>query len=224
MGSIEAEDAHAAELAAQAGVTTVSINYRLAPEHPYPAGLDDCNAALSWLVGAASELDIQPDRIAVYGVSGGGGLAAALALRWRHQPEPPLSLLMLAAPMLDDRTVTQGPQPAVGIWNSEHNAEAWRHILGGNGAELPVPADAAAARATSLHEMPPTYLDVGSLDLFLGEDLRFAEALASAGVPLELHVYPGVYHGFDQMAPDAAWTRLAWERRVDALRRVVRSV
>ncbi|GAF50210.1 alpha/beta hydrolase [Rhodococcus wratislaviensis] len=222
MGSIEAEDAYAARLASGTGATTISIDYRLAPEHPYPAAIDDCTAALTWLMGSGHTLGIDPDRVAVYGVSGGGGLAAALALRWRHRRDPPIALLALAAPMLDDRTGEQGTQPALGVWDSEHNIEAWRHILGDTAGGTEVPADAAASRATDLTGMPPTFLDVGSLDLFLPENLRFAQGLATAGVSLELHVHPGAYHGFDQLAPGAERTRQAWARRIEALRRALR--
>ncbi|MFE5704142.1 alpha/beta hydrolase [Rhodococcus koreensis] len=222
MGSIEAEDAYAAQLAAGTGATTVSIDYRLAPEHPYPAAIDDCTAALTWMMDSGHTLGIDPDRVAVYGVSGGGGLAAALALRWRHRRDPRIALLALAAPMLDDRTGVQGAQPALGVWDSEHNIEAWRHILGDRAGGTDVPADAAAARATDLTGMPPTFLDVGSLDLFLSENLRFAQALATAGVSLELHVHPGAYHGFDQLAPGAERTRQAWAQRIEALRCALR--
>jgi acetyl esterase/lipase len=219
MGSVEADDAYAAMLADATGAVTVSVGYRLAPEHPYPAALDDCADALAWMTTALGPRGIDTARIAVFGASAGGGLAVALALRLRDEGIALPRQLVLAAPMLDDRP---GPRPNhvdLGVWDSEHNEEAWAAVLGSRAGGDDVPAYAAPARADDYRGLPPVHLDVGALDLFLHENLTLVRRLADDAVPVELHVHPGAFHGFEQLAPRAGCSTRAWAERVGCLRR-----
>jgi triacylglycerol lipase len=180
----------------------VSVNYRLAPEHPYPAALDDAYAALHWLATEAAALGVDPARIAVGGESAGGGLAACLALRARDRGEIALCHQHLIYPMLDDRTGSAGPQagphPYTGhfVWTAADNRYGWRAYLGAEPGGAQVPPLAAAARAADLSGLPPTFIAVGALDLFLEENLEYARRLWRGGIATELHVYPGAFHSF----------------------------
>ncbi len=209
-GTIEREDAGMRLLATSLGAAVLSLDYRLAPETPFPGALDDAEAALNWLHAHAGN---DPARIAVRGVSAGGGLAAALALRARHRGGPEIVFLSLVCPMLDDRT---GPHPYAGkhVWPVEANRFAWDCYLGGADAVR----EAAPARAENLSGLPPTFIATGAIDLFVDEDIAFATALIRAGVPTELHVYPGAYHGFYLIAASAVAERFARDS-LDALRR-----
>jgi acetyl esterase/lipase len=178
----------------------VTVDYRLAPEVPFPGPLEDCYAGLDWLFRHAGELGIDATRIGIGGESAGGGLAAALALLTRDRAEHVLAFQHLAYPMIDDRTCTTAdPHPHAGqfIWNAASNAFGWRAYLGQAPGSDGIPAYAAAARAEDLAGLPPTFLATGALDLFVDEDITYATRLIRAGVPTELHVYPGAFHGFD---------------------------
>lgn len=195
-------------LAQQAGCVVIAVDYRLAPENPYPAGLEDCYAALRWAHAAADELRIPRERIAVAGESGGGGLAAGLSLLARDRGELTVSAQFLEYPMLDDRTGTPAepePLPYAGefIWTQANNRFAWGCVLGHEPGSADVPIYAAPGRAEELAGLPPTFIGVGTLDLFVGENLRFAHDLIRDGVPTELHVYPGALHGFASFSENA---------------------
>ena len=186
----------------------VSVEYRLAPETPYPGPLEDCFAALRWTHEHADELGIARDRIGVYGLSAGGGLAAALALLARDR-DVPFAFQLLDCPMLDDRQGTPSiDADGLYVWNARSNSFGWRSYLGDLYGSDDVPAYAAAARATDLSGLPPTCIVVGSIDGFRDEDVTYAQRLNQAGVPCELHVLAGLPHAY-QMAPDAAAVRLA---------------
>jgi acetyl esterase/lipase len=223
MGSVAADDAYAAALAEDLGCTIVSVEYGLAPENSGTQPVEDCYDALSWLFAHALEIGVDPGRLAVFGVSAGGGLACGVALLARDRKTPRLAYQMLIYPMLDDRNITPSSHAIVdlGVWDRAANLEAWRHLLGENAGGTDVPSYAAPARAMDLSGLPPTYLDVGDLDLFLDEDIQLAQRLAAGGVPLELHVYPGAYHGFDQIAPGSDTAKAARGNRVAALRRAL---
>ena len=187
-------------LVASLGCTLVSVDYRLAPETPFPGAIEDCYAALGWLVGNAAALGVDPMRIGVMGESAGGGLAAALALLVRDRGEHRLAFQHLVYPMLDDRTcVATDPSPTAGafVWSPHNNAFGWAALLGRAPGSPDVSPYAAPARATDLAGLPPTFVSTGALDLFVEEDLDYARRLMRAGVPVELHVYPGGFHGFD---------------------------
>jgi acetyl esterase/lipase len=186
-------------LVSELGCVTASVDYRLAPESPHPGPVEDCYAALRWLVRNASSLGIDTTRLAIGGASAGGGLAAALALLARDGGEFSPSLQLLVEPMLDDRTATEtDPNPVTGefVWTRADNAFGWASLLGHEPGRPGVSEYAAAARAEDLTGLPPAFIAVGALDLFVDEDLAYAHRLLRAGVPTELHVYPGAFHGF----------------------------
>ena len=204
-GSPEASDARNLDLAATLGIVVLSAAYRLAPEHPVPAGLNDAFAALAFLHEQAETFGIDPQRIAIGGESAGGGLAAALALKARDDGRYAICHQHLTYPMLDDRTGTDAApgDPLIGefVWTRVSNRFAWSRYLG----DAPAQAPWVPARATALEGLPSTWLLTGALDLFLDENLVWARRLLAAGVATDLIVYAGACHGF-QLAPG---TRLA---------------
>jgi len=220
-GSVAGDDGKAAALAQDTGAVVVSVDYRLAPEHRYPAALDDCVRGLTWLAGEAEVLGIDAGRIAVHGSSAGGGLAAAAALRVRDDGGPAIALLMLISPMLDDRTSSPSTHANTGFgaWSREANVQAWQAYLGPDTDR--VPSYAAPARAQDLSGLPPVFVDTGDLDLFRDETLELASRLMWSGVPVELHVHPGAIHGGESIAPEAALSVRARTLRVEALRRAL---
>ena len=195
-GTAERDDAAMRVLSVALDAVILSIDYRLAPEAPYPAALDDSLAALAWLHEQAPRLGVDGHRIALRGTSAGGGIAAGLALLARDRGGPAIAFLSLVYPMLDDRTVEQ-PFAGTHVWPVAANRFGWDCYLGGI---APVPIYAAPGRADELSQLPPTFIATGAIDLFADENLRFAQGLIRAGVPTELHVYPGAYHGFTLIA------------------------
>ncbi|GAA1554869.1 alpha/beta hydrolase [Actinomadura kijaniata] len=207
LGSADWDQVAVVPLAAEIGCVVVSVDYRLAPETPHPGPVNDCHAALSWLHGNAAELGVDPARIAVAGVSAGGGLAATLAQKVRDEGRIPLVLQALFVPMLDDRTVTESdPHPYTGEfrWTRASNAFGWSSLLGHEPGRDGVAPYAVAARCEDLGGLPPAFVSVGALDLFLEEDVEYARRLTRAGVPVELHVHPGVPHGIFEGAEVSA--------------------
>ena len=206
-------------LAEELSCVIVSVDYRLAPETPHPGPIEDCYAGLAWTVGHAEELGIDLTRLGVSGESAGGGLAAALALMVRDRGELKLAFQQLTYPMLDDRTTTAEPHPVAGefIWTPHNNHFGWKALLGHEPGQAGVSPYAAAARASDLAGLPPTYISTGTLDLFVSEDIEYARRLIEAGVPTELRVYPGSFHGFD-LHPTASVARRAREDRATALK------
>lgn len=223
IGSPEQEDIRVRSIVSTIGCVAVSVDYRLAPETPHPGPVEDCYAALTWLHAHAGELGVDTTRIAICGASAGGGLAAALALLTRDRGEVPLAFQLLVYPMVDDRTVTTTkPHPYTGeyIWTPEANRFGWTALLGQEPGGPNVSPYAAAARADHLEGLPPTFICVGALDLFLEEDMEYARRLMRAGVPTELHVYPGAFHGFN-MAIDAKVSQVMNRDLLDALVRAL---
>lgn len=219
-GSIDQEEAVARMLAASVPAVVVSVGYRLAPEHPAPAAVQDCYAALCWLAATAPELGVDPRRLAVLGRSAGGGLAAAVALLARAEGGPDLRFQMPLYPMLDDRNVTASSHEVVdvGVWDRAANVEAWDLYLGGRRSGQEVSYLAAPTRAADLASLPPAFFDVGTVDLFRDEVIDYASRMMAAGVPVELHVWPGVYHAAEKFAPTAEVSRRIWQVRLAALR------
>jgi acetyl esterase/lipase len=214
-------DAAVRHYVAESGVPFLVVDYRVAPEHPHPAPVEDCYAALLWLAGHTGELQIDPARIAVMGDSAGGGLAAAVCLLARDRHGPPIAQQLLVYPMLDDRT----PKPASELaplltWSYDDNCTGWAALLGTRTGEEEVGMYAAPARAVDLYGSPPTYLDVGDLDIFREEDIDYARRLIAAGVPTELHVHPGCPHAFEWLAPHADVSRRAIADRVRRLQKL----
>ncbi|MCE7797137.1 alpha/beta hydrolase [Sphingobium sufflavum] len=219
LGSVDMVRTANQTMALEAGCLLLSVDYRLPPEVPYPGPLEDCYTVLKWVHDNAAALGVDARRIAVAGESAGGGLAAALALLARDRGEVAVIHQHLIYPMLDDRTCRATASPYAGefVWTPEQNQLGWSCMLGdlSGGA---VPGHAAPARAEDLAGLPPAFIAVGAIDLFAEEDMEYARRLMRAGVPTELHVYPGGYHGFE-LAAEAAVTKQAHQLSIAALRR-----
>ncbi len=217
IGTAAQDDAQCRELAEQAGVLVAAVDYRLAPEHPFPVPLDDCYAALAWLV---ARTDVDEHRVAIGGASAGGGLAAALAVLARDRGEIRPAFQLLTYPMLDDRTVLRAhPQEhRFRVWNSRANRFGWQAYLGTIAGATSVTGLAAPARVEDLTGVPPAWIGVGTLDLFHDEDLHYAARLRAAGVECEVEVVDGAFHGFDVVAAKSAVARRFRESRARALR------
>lgn len=221
MGVAEMMAIDHSEMIDQLGCVVVTVDYRLAPETSHPGPIEDCYAALKWTFAEAKSLGIDPRRIGVSGESAGGGLAAALALLARDRGEVKLAYQHLIYPMIDDRTcVAKNPHPHVGkyVWDAAANLFGWTSLLGKAPGSADVDCYAAASRATDLSGLPPTFMALGALDLFLEENVDYALRLTRAGVPMELHIYPGAYHGF-QANPQARVTLTAKRDSSDAMAR-----
>ncbi|MEV2212071.1 alpha/beta hydrolase [Streptomyces sp. NPDC050997] len=209
--------------AKELGAVVVSVEYRLAPEHPHPAPVEDVYAGLVWTAEHALETGGDPERIVIAGASAGGGLGAALALltRDRKGPRPIGQLLM--CPMLDDRndTPSSHQMAGLGVWDRTANETGWSALLGELRGGPDVPAYAAPARAEDLSGLPPAYLDVGSAETFRDEVVAYASGIWQAGGVAELHVWPGGFHGFDGFAPQAALSQSARAAHLTWLRRLL---
>jgi acetyl esterase/lipase/ketosteroid isomerase-like protein len=216
VGGLETGHAECLRFCSELAAVVVSVDYRLAPENPHPAPGEDCYAALAWMVANAAELGFDPARVAIYGPSAGGGLTVATALRARDLGGPKVSYVMAIYPMLDPDNTTPSSHAItdIGIYDRADNVRGWAMYLGGAAPD----AYAAPLRCADLSGFPPTYIDVGTEDLFRDEDIAFAERLLAAGVPVELHVDPGAFHGSELLAPDAALSRRQLGRRLAALR------
>ncbi|WP_371502460.1 alpha/beta hydrolase [Kitasatospora sp. NBC_00374] len=204
-------------------LAVISVEYRLAPQAQYPGPVEDCYTGFSWVAAHAAALGIDADRIIVGGKSAGGGLAAALALLVRDRGGPaPIGQLLLC-PMLDDRDNTLSSRQMAGrdTWDRTSNATAWQALLGDRYGAADLPPYAAPARATDLSGLPPAYIEVGSAETLRDEDVAYAHAIWQAGGQAELHVWPGAFHGFDTIAPQAALTRDARDARSRWLRRTL---
>ena len=221
LGNPDIDDGLCEQFVIAANCVTVSVDYRLAPEYPYPAAIEDCYAALKWMVAEAEELCIDTSRVAVAGASAGGGLTAALALLARDRGEVKIAFQMPLYPMLDDRNTTPSSyeinkENFPRLWNREQNRLAWSMYLGGTAADE-VPPYAAPARARDLTGLPPAYTCIGVLDLFRDETIEYVNRLAQADVPVEFHLYPGCFHGFETIFNDTEIGRRARNEYIKAL-------
>jgi acetyl esterase/lipase len=187
----------------------VAVQYRLAPEHPYPAGLEDCYAGVKWVKDHGAEIGVDPDRVGIGGPSGGGGMAAALGLVIRDRGEFPIDYQMLIYPMIDDTRTSVTANWDVPVWNPESNEFGWSSYLGYLFGGDDIPAHAAPTRETDLSGLPPTFIMTGSLDGFCDEDIDYAQRLNHCGVAVEFHMYPGAPHGFDGFGGNAPVARQA---------------
>lgn len=208
LGKAEREYAWSLKCARTLGCTVFTPEYSKAPEAPFPAAADDCLAALEWLHASATDLGIDPSRVAVRGVSAGGGLAAGLTVRTRGRRDLPIAHLVLLYPMLDHKP---SPPSRAGqyVWTREANVFGWASLLG-DSIDDPSPV-AVPMLAGNLADFPPTFIAVGDIDLFITENLAFASRLVEAGIETELHVYPGAYHGFNMVAGSPLSQRLEAE-------------
>lgn len=207
----------------EGSAVVVSVEYRLAPEHPDPAPVEDCYAGLVWTAKHADELGIDPERLLIAGASAGGGLAAGTALLARDRAFPRLSHQVLICPMLDDRFETHSSRmlDGEGFWDRNDNLYGWTALLGERRGGPDVSPYAAPARAEDLSGLPRTYLDTGSVETFRDEILVYARRLSEAGVSVDLHMWGGGFHGFDGLAPHAAVSRASAATRDDFIRRAL---
>ncbi len=219
LGSVPIFDGPVSRYVARTGVPMLSLEYRLAPEHPHPVPVEDAYAGLAWLADHAAELGVDPGRIAVMGDSAGGGLAAGVAILSRDRKGPAVARQLLIYPMLDDRTTApdQYIAPFAG-WSYDDNATGWNALLGPGHEDREVDPPAAPGRLRDAAGLPPAYIEVGQLDVFRDEALRYALTLSQAGVPVELHLHPGVPHEYDAIAFDADVSRRAQSDRERVLR------
>lgn len=205
IGAAAQDDHLCASTARELGIVVVSAEYRLAPEHPFPAPFDDCYAGWVWLQEQAEALGVDPNRIAIGGQSAGGGLAASLVQRLHDEGGVEPVAQWLLSPMLDDRTAARRDLDAVRhrVWSNAKNAFGWRAFLDAEPGSDEVPPYAVAARRADLTGLPPAWIGVGDIDLFLDEDCEYARRLQESGVSATLHVVPGAPHGFEAWAPKA---------------------
>lgn len=226
LGHPDMDDALCERFVQAANCVVVSVDYRLAPEHPYPAAIEDCYAALLWMTDEAESLGIDLERVAIAGASGGGGLTAALALLVRDKGGPDLIFQMPLYPMLDNRNRTASSQEILAdnaTWNRTNNLTAWSMYLGEDASKNELSPYAVPARAESLAGLPPTYTCIGQLDLFRDETIEYVTRLAEAGVDVEFQLYPGSYHCFEVFVPQAEVSKRASQGYVDAMARALNS-
>jgi acetyl esterase/lipase len=210
IGTAQQDDRLCRRFSKRLGIRVASVDYRLAPEHPYPAPLEDCYSALTWLAALPA---VDPGRVAIGGESAGGGLAAALALLARDRGEVTPIFQVLAYPMLDDRSSMTAENPKYRLWDTRSNHFGWTAYLGDADPQIAVPG-----RRGDLTGLPPAWIGVGTHDLFHDEDLAYAERLRNAGVPCYVEVVPGAFHGFDVVAPKAQVSRRFFDSQCDSLR------
>jgi acetyl esterase len=220
IGSVDAEHAGSAAMALGTGAVVVSVEYRLAPEHPYPAGVHDCYAALRWLHAEAGALGVDPARVAVAGASAGGGLATATALLARDRGGPPICFQMLQIPELDDRLETASMRAFTDtpLWSRPLAVKSWAAYLGELAGSDEVPAYAAPARAEDLTGLPPAYVSTAENDPLRDEGIMYALRMLQSGVSVELHQFPGTFHG-SALVSTAAVSRRSQEEVAVVLRR-----
>ncbi len=216
IGTAQQDDDLCRRFVRELGVTVAAVDYRLAPEHPYPAPLEDCYSALTWLAGLPA---VDPARVAIGGASAGGGLAAALALLARDRGEITPTLQLLAYPMLDDRSGSTAENPNYRLWGPKSNRFGWAAYLGNTDPKVAVPA-----RHEDLSGLPPAWIGVGTHDLFHDEDLAYAARLKAAGVPCEIETVPGAFHGFDLVVPKATVSKAFFASQCASLRSALTTV
>jgi acetyl esterase/lipase len=222
MGNIEMMDGWCQKAAAELEAVVVSVEYRLAPETPFPGGLEDCYAGLAWTHANAESLGVDPTRIAIAGQSAGGGLGAGLALLARDRGGPPICFQLLEIPELDDRLETPSMRAFTDtpLWNRPNAVWSWKHYLGPDHTGEVSPY-AAPARAKDLAGLPPAYVSTMEFDPLRDEGIEYALRMLQAGVPVELHSYPGTFHGSSLM-PGAEVSRRGAAEVLDALARALR--
>ncbi len=220
IGTPEMDDRACIEFARSLGLIVVSVDYRLAPEHPFPAALEDAWAALNWMAAHAQELALDPARIALGGSSAGGGLAAALAQLTCDRGGVQTAFQLLIYPMLDDRTVLRKEiqDKDFLVWPRSSNRFGWESYLGQPCGEDHVPAYAVSTRREDLNGLPPAWIGVGTLDMFFDEDVRYAKRLRDSGVEVTLDIVPGAFHGFDALRPRLELAAAFREAQIQALK------
>ncbi|WP_036214610.1 alpha/beta hydrolase [Lysinibacillus sphaericus] len=224
MGHPDMDDLLCERFVQTANCVVISVDYRLAPEHPYPAAIEDCYAGLVWMTAEAPSLGIDVKRVAIAGASGGGGLTAALALMARDKGGPSIIFQMPLYPMLDNRNETPSSYEITGAhatWSRSNNLTAWRMYLGEEKDTNELSPYAVPSRADNLAGLPPTYTCIGQLDLFRDETLDYVTRLAQAGVDVEMNLYPGSFHCFEVFVPDAEISLRASQNNLYAMARAL---
>jgi acetyl esterase/lipase len=221
MGNPEMDDGRCAQFVRELGISIVSVDYRYAPKHPFPAGLEDSYSALLWIQSHAQQLGVDPKRIAIGGASAGAGLAAALVQLAHDRQEIKPVFQLLIYPMLDDRTVlrTEIDDSNSIAWNQKSNQYGWESYLGKKCGAEDVPAYSVPARRTDLSGLPPTWIGVGTVDLFHDEDAAYAQRLKECGVDCEIYIVPGAFHGFDVFDPQVPIVQEFQKAHIAALKK-----
>lgn len=216
IGTAAQDDAICRRFARELGITVAAVDYRLAPEYPYPIPLEDCYSALAWLAGLPS---VDPEAVVIAGASAGGGLSAALALLARDRGEIDVAAQVLVYPMLDDRSSYAPGIDGSGhkLWTKSSNVYGWSSYLGDADPNVAVPS-----RRDDLSGLPPAWLGVGTLDLFHDEDVAYAERLRASGVPCQLEIVDGAFHGFDGIAPKAPVSQAFAKSQIEFLRETLK--
>lgn len=223
-GDLDTDHLQNLDLARDLGAVVVSVDYRLAPEAPFPAAAEDCYAALAWSVRNAAELSIDRTGVVIHGVSAGGGLCAALALMARDRGGPAIAFQILDVPVVDDRLTSPSMRRFTDtpLWNRLNAEFSWDCYLGpGLRGTDRTPAYAAPARAQDLTGLPPAYISAMEFDPLRDEGIAYAQALLAAGVPVELHLFPGTIHGSTQIMPFAGISRRARTEKLAVLARAL---
>jgi acetyl esterase/lipase len=221
MGRPELDDVRCTQYVRQSGITAVSVDYRCAPDHPFPAGLEDSYSALKWVESHSQEIGVDPKGVAIGGESAGGGLAASLVQLAHDRQEIKPVFQLLVYPMLDDRTVLRTDLDGRShiAWNQRSNRFGWESYLGRKCGAGDVPEYAVPARREDLSGLPRAWIGVGTVDLFHDEDMAYAQRLKGCGIQCEVCAVPGAFHGFDMLAPRAPVTRDFVESQISALKR-----
>lgn len=226
MGSIADDDGNAARLSTELSVTVIALDYRLAPEHPFPTPVEDCYSVAAWILKQGRELGVNLDHSIIYGGSAGGGLAIATSMALRDRLGQSFSALITPYPMLDYRNVLPSSHRILdlGAWDRQANIESWSWYLSDRSpiTEL-TPAEvhpyASPLHAPDLAGLPETFIDVGDMDLFLDENIEMVTRLIAAGNSVEFHCYPGAYHACELFAPEARLSQVIWRNRLDFMKR-----
>ena len=222
MGTPEESEERYLRFALELAAVVIAVDYRLAPEHPYPAAIQDCYSALNWLFENAPTLGVNRDKFAVVGASAGAGLAASLSIMTRDKKGPKIAFQMLLYPMLDDRGITESSNMTLDdrLWTKKLDKIAWNHYIG-HVKEEDRNSYMAPAREKNLSALPPTYSFIGELDIFLDDTIIFVQRLLQAGVPTEFHIYPGCIHAFESFIPNAPISVKATIDMLGALRKAL---
>lgn len=219
LGNLDTEHERCVHYATRARCLVISVDYRLAPEHPFPAAFDDTMTALHWVASNGKEIGGDANRIALVGVSAGGALAAGAAQAWRDLEGPPIAMQLLVYPVTDDRcsTASMHEFEEMAPWDAAASRQMWSLYLGAN--RTTPPQYAAPARTTDLSGLPPAYVSAAELDPLRDEAVAYAQRLSASGVATELHQFAGAFHGFDLVAPASAIAVRALDEQADALAR-----
>jgi acetyl esterase/lipase len=221
MGNLETGNLNCLNFARTFDISVLSIEYRKAPEFPYPAAIDDCIDAISWIVSNSELFNIDLANLGIYGSSAGGGLVLGTVLKMRDQGKNVFKYMLPIYPMIDSSNTSNSSLEItnIGIWDRSTNIDAWNWYLNGNQAD----EYSAPAQAKNLVGLPQCYSDVGSFDLFLDENSSFFKRLSDAGVSTEFQVFQGAFHGSENLAPESELSRKIWERRLGAIERFIES-